>query len=125
MIYERYDKELENFKDILINRKIKNFNENNWWGCGRAVNFRENEARIYVNCKTRNKNPFFVSDCKKWDGSVLALFPKVPLNLEKAVEQLNSLDWEQMGFVTGGRYIFAQKSLKEAMIDDKIFTRYG
>lgn len=125
MIYERYDKELEKFKDILINRKIKNFNENNWWGWGRAINFRENEVRIYVNCKTRNKNPFFVSDCKKWDGSVLALFPKVPLNLEKTVEQLNSLDWEQMGFMTGGRYIFAQKSLKEAMIDDKIFTRYG
>lgn len=27
-------------------------------------------------------------------------------------------------FVTGGRYIFAQKSLKEAMIDDEIFREH-
>ena len=119
MIYQRYDKELEKFKNILINRKIKNFNENNWWGWGRSINFRENEARIYVNCKTRNKNPFFVSDCKKWDGSVLALFPKISMNLEEATKQLNSLNWEQIGFVASGRYIFSQKSLEKALISEQ------
>lgn len=65
MIYERYDKELEKHKDTLIQRKIKNFNSNNWWMWGRAVNFRENEARIYVNCKTRNKSPFFFAQMHK------------------------------------------------------------
>ena len=88
------------------------------------MNFRENEPRIYVNCKTRNKKPFFVNECKKWDGSVLALFPKTPLDLEKTAYLLNQIDWEQMGFVTGGRYIFAQKSLQEAMIDDEIFRKH-
>ncbi|TLD85056.1 class I SAM-dependent methyltransferase [Helicobacter sp. MIT 11-5569] len=124
MIYERYDLELEQYKEILINRGIKKFDEKNWWAWGRPVNFRENEPRIYVNCKTRNKKPFFINNCKKWDGSILALFPKIPLDLEKAVEELNHLNWEQMGFVTGGRYIFAQKSLKEAMIDDCVFRKY-
>lgn len=125
MIYERYDKQLEQHKEELINRKIKKFNEDNWWCWGRSVNFRESESRIYVNCKTRNKNPFFISDCKKWDGSVLALFPKVPLDLEETKNQLNKLNWEEMGFVSGGRYIFAQKSLKEAMVDDKVFRKYS
>ena len=124
MIYERYDLELEKYKEILLNRGIKKFNEENWWAWGRCVNFREKEPRIYVNCRTRNKKPFFIHQCKKWDGSILALFPKIPLNLEKAAEQLNTLNWEQMGFVTGGRFIFAQKSLKEAMIDDAVFRKH-
>lgn len=123
MIYERYDLGLEKHKEILIKRAIKKFNENNWWSWGRCVNFRENEPRIYVNCKTRNKKPFFISKCTKWDGSILALFPKISLNLEEMAEKLNTLNWEQMGFVTGGRYIFAQKSLQEAMIDDEIFRK--
>ena len=121
MIYERYDKELEKHKDTLIQRKIKNFNSNNWWMWGRAVNFRENEARIYVNCKTRNKSPFFLHECTKWDGSVLALFPKIEIDLSEATAKLNALDWDKMGFVTGGRYIFSQKSLKEALVNDKLF----
>lgn len=124
MIYERYDLGLEKHKELLIKRAIKKFNEKNWWTWGRCVNFRENEPRIYVNCKTRNKKPFFISECKKWDGSILALFPKISLNLEKTAQKLNALNWEQMGFVTGGRYIFGQKSLQEAMIDDKIFREY-
>ncbi|TLD86517.1 class I SAM-dependent methyltransferase [Helicobacter sp. MIT 05-5294] len=124
MIYQRYDLELEKHKESLINRGIKKFNERNWWAWGRPINFRENEPRIYVNCKTRNQKPFFINKCKKWDGSILALFPKIPLDLEMATKELNALNWEQMGFVTGGRYIFAQKSLKEAMIDDAVFEKH-
>lgn len=117
MIYEKYDKKLEPYKKILISRGIKKFNEQNWWSWGRCINFRENEPRIYVNCRTRNKNPFFLNNCKKWDGSILALFPKIKMNLPSVVEKLNSLDWQKMGFTTGGRYIFSQKALTEALID--------
>lgn len=60
----------------MIAHCIKKFDEANWWCWGRAINFRENEPRIYVNCKTRNKTPFFTTNCDKWDGSVLALFFK-------------------------------------------------
>lgn len=121
MLYERYDLSLEPYKKTLINRKIKKFNELNWWSWGRSVNFQENRPRIYVNCKTRCKNPFFLSSCKKWDGSILALFPKFDLDLEKAVLILNSLAWSDMGFVTGGRFIFSQKSLQEALIKENLF----
>ena len=43
------------------------------------------------------------------------------MNLEKTVNALNQIDWNALGFMTGGRYIFAQKSLLEAPIDGKIF----
>lgn len=79
------------------------------------------KPRIYVNCKTRNVNPFFLSSCHKWDGSILALFPKISLDLEKAVKALNSIDWNALDFATGRRYIFGQKSLQEALIDKNIF----
>ena len=121
MIYDRYDKSLESHKQALLKRGIKKFSEQNWWSWGRAVDFREGAPRIYVNCKTRNSKPFFISKCDKWDGSVLALFQKRNIDLDLAVNKLNSIDWNDLGFVTGGRFVFAQKSLKEALIDRDIF----
>ena len=121
MIYQKYDKSLEQYKDKLINRGIKNFDENTWFMWGRPVEFREGEPRIYVNCKTRVEKPFFISKCDRWDGSLLALFPKKDIDIQKAVDALNNIDWNSLGFVTGGRYMFAQKSLLEAPIDGTIF----
>ena len=121
MIYNKYDQSLEKYKEILISRGIKNFDETNWWQWGRTVDFKEQKPRIYVNCKTRKIKPFFMANCDKWDGYVLALFPKENINLQLATDKLNAIEWEKMGFVTGGRYIFTQKSLKEALIDDKTF----
>lgn len=121
LIYNHYDDCLEDHKELLINRRIKKFDESNWWSWGRPVNFRKGDPRIYVNCKTRNCKPFFLNDCEMWDGSILALFPKKNIDLTYAVDILNGLDWGNMGFMTGGRYIFSQKSLKEALVDVKYF----
>lgn len=121
MIYQRYDKTLEKNKEKLISRGIKSFDEKTWFMWGRPVDFREGQPRIYVNCKTRIQAPFFLNKCDRWDGSLLALFPKKKINLEKAVDVLNGIDWNALGFMTGGRYIFAQKSLLEAPIDGKLF----
>lgn len=121
MVYNEYSQFLDAYKDVLINRKIKHFTEQNWWSWGRPVNFEPDRPRIYVNCKTRISSPFFLNECKKWDGSILALFPKNNINIQDAVKILNDLDWDTMGFMTGGRYIFSQKSLKEALVDAKLF----
>ena len=84
----------------------------------RGVWFREDENRIYVNVRTRNKKPFFIHACKKWDGSVLALFPKDKnMDIAEALDKLNSIDWESAGFMTGGRCIFGVKSLMEAQVE--------
>lgn len=120
-LYRTNHKDLEKHKDVLINRRIKSFNGSNWFDWGRPVKFREGEPRIYVNCRTRAKDPFFMNPCDRWDGSLLALFPKKEMDLEKAVKVLNNIDWNSLGFMTGGRYMFSQKSLKETPVDGKLF----
>ena len=105
--------EIKMYKKELLERKIKKFNDDNWFTWGRGY-FKSENKRIYVNAKTRRKNPFFINDCKAYDGSILALFPKKDLNkieLEELKTLLNNLDWENLGFLCGNRYIFSQKSL--------------
>jgi len=116
MIYNRYDPFLDPYKDILIKRRIRHFDISNWWEWGRGYHV-SNEPRIYVNCKTRNPKPFFQNATKAYDGSVLALFPKSDIDLDKAVEILNKVNWENFGFVCDGRLQFTQKALENAPVE--------
>lgn len=115
MIYNRYDMSLEPYKQELLDRRIRKFDETNWWEWGRKFPDREGK-RIYVNAKTRHESPFFISDIKAYDGSILALFPKNNLDLQKTIDTLNSTDWNDLGFVCDGRLMFTQKSLQEAAV---------
>ena len=124
MFYNDRNEYLKKYKSELINRKIKKFNENNWWMWGR--NFYESEKnRIYVNCKTRDMKPFFTHTCKNYDGSILAIFPKFDIDLNKAIEMLNSINWDELGFKIGGRLAFSQRSLENTLLPDsfKIFLK--
>lgn len=119
MLYNVQHKSLKKHKAKLLARRIKSFNESNWWTWGRA--YHESELpRIYVNSKTRRPRPFFVHECKAYDGSVLALFPQRPdLDLARATELLNTaVPWEQLGFVVDGRYLFSQRTLATAMLPE-------
>ena len=117
MIYDIKHDDLLEHKDLLINRKIKKFNEDTWWKWGRGL-YESDSDRIYVNCKTRNTNPFFLNDCKYYDGSVLAIFPKEPMDTEKAMDLLNEVDWDMMGFKAGGRFCYTQRSLENSYLPD-------
>lgn len=61
------------------------------------------KAQIFVNCKTREKFPFFCRDTPfAWDGSVIALFPTGECldrfgSYLEMVKFLNSLDWFELG----------------------------
>lgn len=106
-------------KEKILNRRIKKFTEDNWWMWGRDF-YKSDRSRIYVNSKTRNKKPFFIHECKNYDGSVLALIPKndeVENKLSYYLDKLNSTDWLELGFKVGGRFIFNQKSLENIIID--------
>lgn len=122
MIYGEYAREcqyLQGFKEKLLQRKIKNFNDFNWWQWGRNY-YKSDLPRIYVNTKTRNKKPFFLHSCKAYDGSILAIFPKFEVdlkNLKIICEKLNSINWEELGFVCDGRFLFSQRSLENSMLD--------
>jgi adenine-specific DNA-methyltransferase len=115
MFYNIKHPDLYEFKDKLMSRKMKKYNENNWWQWGRGL-YESNSDRIYVNCKTRDPKPFFMNENKYYDGSVLAIFPKVEIDLKKAAEYLNEVDWKELGFKVGGRLCFTQKSLENVYL---------
>ena len=110
MIYNRFDESLLPHKQMLINRRIKKFDEHNWWQWGRKYYETEGE-RIYVNCKTRHTKPFFKSEVQAYDGAMLALIPREDIYINKAVEKLNKTNWEKLGFVCDGRLMLTQRSL--------------
>lgn len=115
-IYNSPAEELLPFKEKLLNRKIKKFTEDTWYLWGRNLP-PDTGKRIYVNCKTRNKKPFFYNKCKNFDGSVLGLFLKNnSLNEKELIEDLNKIDWEELGFVCNGRFIFSQKALENTLL---------
>lgn len=105
------------YKNILLNRKIKKFNESNWWEWGRKIRHIDG-PKIYVNNKTRDLQPFFTNDSGWFDGSILALIPKEnnTYSIEVLIKILNNTDWDAQGFLVGGRLIFGQRSLSNAYI---------
>jgi len=123
MFYNIKCDELLSSKEKLINRKIKTFTEDNWWSWGRGL-YESSQSRIYVNCKTRDMKPFFTNECKYYDGSVLAIFPKIEMDINEAVDYLNRIDWDELGFKVGGRLCFTQKSLENIHLPgDNFFER--
>ena len=121
MIYRKEHPSLLKHKNDLLKRKIKQFDESNWWDWGRPITFNDKE-RIYVNCKTRKENPFFYHSCKNYDGSMLALFPKKKINLNNAIDILNKIDWKELGLKRGGRFCFTQRTLENIVLPDVIET---
>ncbi len=118
MIFNTLHEGLLPHKEKLLNRRIKHFDESNWWEWGRK-HFMSDRKRIYVNCKTRNKNPFFVHSCNNYDGSVLAIFPhNSDADTELLKNLLNQVNWEELGFVCDGRFIFSQRSLENCLLPD-------
>ena len=101
-------------RDALIARRIRNFDETNWWHWGRGLP-RSSAPRIYVNSKTRQPKPFFLHPCNNFDGAVLGVFPHRPdVDLPALCEALNAVDWADLGFVCDGRFLFSQRSLENA-----------
>lgn len=112
MIYDLLHPHLKKYKTRLLARRVRHFDERNWWKWGRAYHDAPG-PRIYVNGKTRRARPFFTHPCEAYDGSILALFPKWPgMDIARAIELLNdAVPWEELGFVVDGRYLFTQRTL--------------
>ncbi len=116
MIFNEPADFLLQYKDRLMKRKIKHFDETNWWQWGRN-HYISSEKRIYVNAKTRQSEPFFVNSCLDYDGSVLAIFPKNQnVSINELCTDLNKVNWYELGFICDGRFLFSQKSLENALL---------
>lgn len=123
--YDIKNSYLLSHKEELLNRRIRTFDDSNWWEWGRNL-YDSPMPRIYVNCKTRRDNPFFTHKCRNYMGSILGVFFKNNENnsrIQEAINDLNNVDWEDLGFKTGGRFIFSQRSLENCLLPDE-FKKY-
>lgn len=101
-------------KERLIARRIRPFDESNWWHWGRGYH-QSAQPRVYVNNKTRRAQPFFVHACTHYDGAVMAIFPRDPaVDVRALASALNGVDWADLGFVCDGRFLFTQRSLEQS-----------
>ena len=120
MIFGIRHPHLEAHKPRLLARRVRPFDESNWWQWGRLYPINES-PRIYVNGRTRNPEPFFLHPSLHFDGSILALFPKnatlSQAALKEATRLLNhAVNWNELGFVCDGRYLFTQRSLQNCLL---------
>ena len=117
MLFGQPHPHLEEHKERLLARRVRAFDESNWWQWGRQHHVSD-APRIYVNAKTRRARPFFLHDCPNYDGAILALFPKLPgMDLALAADMLNDqVDWQELGFVCDGRFLFTQRALQNTLL---------
>lgn len=113
---------LSKFKERLISRRIRDFDEDNWFEWGAVRNLEEMKKSgscIYVNSKTREERPFFKEEVGYFDGSILALIPKENLDLDEWVELLNNNrdSFAEQGMVVGNKLQLTQNSLSNFLVD--------
>ena len=104
-------------KNKLISRRIRKFDETDWfkWGCIRNNTFMEvhsGKECLYCATITRKRPVFIKGTVTRFDGSLLCLFPKRSINLDTLRIYMNSDDFLQT-FLFAGRYKLGQKSLSD------------
>ena len=114
---------LEN-KDVLIKRKIKKFNESNWYQWGAPRNIRVMEEKkgtecIYVKNLTRNDTVAFSGKVMYFGGALLIMIPKKKVNTENVIDYLNSEQFKE-NYIYSGRFKIGHKQLSKAYIPREI-----
>ena len=117
---EEINKYLLTHKEKLMLRKIKKFNENNWfeWGAPRNIKTIEkniNKDCIYIHNLTRNKNVSFIDKVKYFGGNLIMLLPKKKCDLDKVVSYINS-DSFKKNFIFSGRFKIGHKQICNSYI---------
>jgi len=105
-------------KQELLGRRIKKFNEKNWfeWGAPRNITTIENKmgsSCIYVRNMTRSGVVAFVGKVQYFGGALLCLIPKVVCSddeLKKVVDFLNTKEL-QKNYMYSGRFKIGHKQV--------------
>ena len=122
---EQINAHLQERKTELLSRKIKQFNETNWfeWGAPRNItSIRKYWDRhcIYVRNVTRYKEVAFIGKVQYFGGSLLCLVPKENVHIsdsemQKIVNHLNSPAF-QKDYTYSGRFKIGHKQISTAII---------
>ena len=108
-------------KDSLIQRRIRKFNEDNWfeWGAPRnitTINANLGKDCIYINTLTRNPKISFLGKVAYFGGGLLMLKPKKDSSrLSDIVSYINS-DTFKSNFVFSGRFKIGHRQLSNSYI---------
>jgi adenine-specific DNA-methyltransferase len=108
------------YKDELIERKIKTFNEKNWfeWGAPRnitTINKQLGKDCIYIYNLTRKSNVSFLGKVEYFGGGLIILIPKKNINLNNIIGYLNSSQFKN-NFVFSGRFKIGHRQLCNSYI---------
>ena len=117
---EGVKKYLLKHKSVLMDRKIRKFNETNWyeWGAPRNIKIMEEnkgEECIYMYNVTRSVTIAFKGKVGYFGGALLMMKPKRPLHLDRIVQKLNSESFKKT-FMYSGRFKISQSQLCESYI---------
>jgi adenine-specific DNA-methyltransferase len=112
------DTHLKENKSVLLERKIRKFNEDNWfeWGAPRNITtIQKNLGKpcIFVRNMTRNQEVAFIEKVQHFGGSLLCLIPKetmTEVELKKIVLFLNTKDL-QKDYLYSGRFKIGHKQV--------------
>jgi adenine-specific DNA-methyltransferase len=118
------DNYLKEHKEKLINRKIKKFNEKNWfeWGAPRNIKNIENNINkkcIYISNLTRKTKVSFIDKVQYFGGGLICLIPKYELNLEKICKYINSIKFRQ-NFIFSGRFKIGHRQISNSFLPKKL-----
>lgn len=118
---KKINKYLLKHKTELLNRRIKKFNEKNWfeWGALRNINTMKenlNKECIYIHNLTRQKNVAFKGTINYFSGNLLILIPKEKINLNKIINYLNSNIFKN-NFMFSGRFKIGHRQISNSYID--------
>ena len=116
------DLHLKTHKSELLERKIKKFNETNWfqWGAPRNISSVKKYWGcncIYIKNLTRNKEIAFIGKVQYFGGSLLCLIPKVDMtiiDIQKLVQYFNSISF-QKDYTYSGRIKIGHKQISNAI----------
>ena len=115
----------------LIERKIRQFSESNWYEWGALRNYSKITTYIGVDCLyvrtlTRDTDVAFVEKVSYFGGGLLALIPKADaqhkLDMNKVAAFLNSTQFRE-NYTYSGRFKIGQRQLYNCLIHNEILDR--
>jgi adenine-specific DNA-methyltransferase len=115
-------------KQDLLSRKIKKFNESNWfeWGAPRNIGLiKKNfgKACLYLHNLSRKKKVAFIGKVNYFGGGLIMLMPKNDdIDLEKVENYLNSEMFKNK-FTFSGRFKIGHRQISNSLIDKKIIYK--
>lgn len=120
---ETVDAHLRANKAALLGRKIRKFNENNWFEWGAPRNIKSIEANlgkpcIYVRNMTRSAEVAFSGTVQHFGGALLCLIPKAAMTeqeLAKIVAFLNTKEI-QKDYIYSGRFKIGHKQVSNVIL---------